>query len=297
MEAALPLVMEMFYVLRPTQALREWLSQRDVPRWMKLDRPHVWSQVGFPGDHDYVGQEEDAQTFLKLAVLAHFQAELERAMQAPRTVMEDSDVATRRVLAELLGPTPLCVEVFDRWWTLESVEGLNRVESTLAHIPVPTLRRVHGPEKRSPRVEAQRASCAAIAINGGPRPVGEWWKDAIEEREGHAPCLQLAVGWILERLVEKTPHRTCALRLLPVSLDAPAEDVLQVPGWTLQGRAYALREGIKLTLEEHDRYDNAWSFTYRVYAGARTAVAKGRACVQLEKTLNGWKVCFGSLEP
>jgi hypothetical protein len=204
--------MAQFYVLRPTQALLEWLAQRDVPQWMRLDHPHVWSQLGV-GDHDYVGQEENAQTFLKLAVLANFQAQL-----------------------AFIG------------------------------------RRV--------------------------RSVGEWWEDAIRDREEHAPCLQAAVSWVLERLAEKTPHRVCALRTLPFSLDARVEDVLHVPGWTLRNRGHDLREGIRLTLEDFEPYsEDVWSFTYRVFAGERRAVLKGTASLQLEKKQDGWTVRSGTVDP
>jgi hypothetical protein len=288
----LPLVMEMFYVLRPTQALLEWLAQRDVPEWMRLDQPHVWSQRGV-GDHDYVGQEENAQTFLKLAVLANFQDELERATHSPIHVMADHEEVRRRVLPELLGPPPLTVEVFDRWWLLESAVGLNGVESTIAHTPVPTLRKVRGPETLSPRVQA-RLSLIGRRVS----PVGEWWEDAIRDREEHAPCLQLAVSWVLERLAEKTPHRTCALRTLPFSLDEPVEKVLHVPGWTVRNRGHDLLEGIRLTLEEFEPYyEDVWTFTYRVFAGERRAVLKGTASLRLEKKEDGWTVRSGALGP
>ncbi|QSQ28501.1 hypothetical protein JY651_42675 [Pyxidicoccus parkwayensis] len=283
--------MAMFYVLRPTQALRQWLEERNVPRWMWLDRPHVWSQMGV-GDHDYVGQEENAQTFLKLAVLASFQGDLERATHSPIHVMADHEEVRRQVLGELLGPPPLTVEVFDRWWFLEPAEGLHTVEGTIGHTPVPTLRKVRGPEVLSPTVDAESYTGRRI------HPVGQWWEDSIREREEDVPRLQVAVSWVLERLTEKTPHRTCVIRTRPFSLGARVQDVLHVPGWTLHERGASLLEGIKLTLEEPVwGFEDVWNFTYRVYAGERRSVSKGTASLQLEKSGESWTVRSGSLEP
>ncbi|MCY1018570.1 hypothetical protein [Pyxidicoccus sp. MSG2] len=283
-------MMAMFYVLRPTQALLQWLEEQQIPWWVWSVQPRVWSQMG-EDDHVYPGQEENAQTFLKLAILAHFQWELECAIRSGMTEPVDYYAVTRRVLTGLLGPPPLTVEVFDRWWSLERADGMNSVESTLAHTPVATLRKVRGPEKVSPAVMAH--SCTRRCN----RPVGEWWRDAIEEREEHLPCLQLAVTWILARLAEMTPHRTCAIRTQALSLDAPVEEVLHVSGWTLQGRPYMLHEGIRLRLHEYDRYSNAWIFTYQVVEGERRPVSKGTASLQLEKKEDGWTVRSGTLEP
>ncbi|WP_240359258.1 hypothetical protein [Pyxidicoccus trucidator] len=290
-------MMDVFHVLRPTKALVEWLKERDVPAWMDLYRPHVWSEMGFHGDHDYVGQGEDGVTFLKLAVLANFLDRLESATLASSRELEAHDAVTRRVLTELLGPPPLTVETFDRWWVLECAEGLHSVESTLAHTPVRTLRQVRGPEQRSPTVEAHRSSYAAIAISGGPRPVGAWWDDAIRARDEDAPRLQCAVSWVLERLAEKTPHRTCSVWTRAFSLDVPVEDVLHVPGWTLHGRDLARHEGIQLTLENFEWGLETWTFAYQVYAGARRAALSGAAYLELEKDEHGWKVRSGSLKP
>lgn len=294
----MPPVLAAFYVLRPRDALREWLAQRNVPSWMELDQPHIWSQDEIPRDHDYVGQGEDAETFLKLAVLVSFQRRVERASRAPPKAREEYDVVKSRALSELLGPPPLTVAHFDRWWFLERAGwGASSVESTLAHTPVRTLRQVRGPDKRSPTVEAHRSSYAAVAINGGPRPVGEWWEDAIRWREQDVPRLRCAVGWVLERLAEKTPHRTCALRVRPFCVDGPIEAVIQVPGWTLHESTMDLLEGVKLTLEDFERMDDTWTVTYRIYSGERRATLSGTAYLQLERAGQGWKVCSGVLKP
>ncbi|RKG93704.1 hypothetical protein D7V88_01685 [Corallococcus terminator] len=285
--------MDAFYVLRPTPALLAWLKERDVPAWMRLERPNLWSQREV-GDHDYEGQGEDEQTFLKLAVLASFLRDLERA--SPDSTV-DPDAVTRRVLSELLGPAPLTVATFDRWWHLESVAGLSSVESTIAHTPVRTLRKVRGPEVRSPLVEAHRSSYRSAALDGGPRPVGAQWDAAIREREEDGPRLQCAVAWVLERLMEKTPHRLCALWTQPFSLDAPIEEVLHVPGWTLRSGGHDLREGIKLTLEEITWGLETWHFRYRIHSGERRASLSGTVQLLLEETPDGWAVRKGSVMP
>ncbi|ADO69559.1 uncharacterized protein STAUR_1755 [Stigmatella aurantiaca DW4/3-1] len=286
--------MDAFYVLRPTQALLAWLKARALPGGMNLERPHLWSQLEAPRDHDYEGQGEDAETFLKLAVLASFLDRLERASQAPTV---ENDAVTRRVLTELLGPPPLTVATFDRWWHLEPAAGMSSVESTLAHTPVRTLRKVRGPEVLSPLVQSHRSSSKVTALEGGPRPVGERWVAALREREEDAPRLQCAVAWVLERLVEKTPHRLCALWTQPFSLDAPVEEVLRVPGWTLRSGIHDLREGIKLTLEDFTWGDETWTFRYKIYSGERRAASSGTVHLLLEKTPNGWEVPSGSWKP
>ncbi|MCY1043240.1 hypothetical protein OV208_18125 [Corallococcus sp. bb12-1] len=289
----MPMVMDAYYVLRPTPALLAWLKERDVPAWMQLERPNLWSQ-GEVGDHDYEGQGEDEQMFLKLAVLASFLRDLERASQDSTA---DHDAVTRRVLSELLGPAPLTVATFERWWHLESVAGLSSVESTLAHTPVRTLRKVRGPEVRSPLVEAHRSSYRRAALDGGPRPVGALWDDALRAREEDAPRLQCAVAWVLERLEEKTPHRHCALWTHPFSLDAPVGEVLHVPGWTLRSVGHDLREGIKLTLKDFTWGDETWCFSYKIHSGERRAALSGTVQLLVEKTADGWEVQSGSWKP
>jgi hypothetical protein len=294
----LPPLMDEFYVVRPTPALCEWLKAREVPEWMQLDRPQLWSQLEVPGDHDYVGQAEDARTFLKLAVLASFQRRLDSAMRPSSKDMEDYDAATRRVLTALLGPPPLTLETFHRWWFLECAEGMHSVEGTIAHTPTPTLRKVRGPHNPSPTGRARFAAGAARVFDSRPRPVGESWDAAVRYREEDAPRLQCALSWLLERLAEKTPHRVCGVRLLPFSLDAPIEQVLHVPGWTLRGRVHDVLEGVRLTLEEPVwRGEPGWNFRYRIYSGQRQATGSGGAGLELEKDAQGWKVKSGSLGP
>jgi hypothetical protein len=281
-------VSEAFYVLRPTPVLLAWSRERDVPPWMGLERPRLWTQRE-AGDHDYVGQGEAEQTFLKLAVLAHFM-ELLEISQASEA---DVDVMTQRVLAALLGPPPLTVETFDRWWSLERAESLSSVESTLAHTPVRTLRKVRGPEDLGARVGGSRAPSGRLA----PRPVGEWWANVLRDREEDGPRLQCAVGWVLKHLEGMTPHRACALWVQPFSLDAPVARVLHVPGWTLSRRSHELREGITLTLEDFTWADEAWTFNYKVYSGARRPTSSGSVRLLLEKGPNGWAVQAGTWQP
>jgi hypothetical protein len=284
----MPPVLPAFYVLRPSKTLLEWLAERDVPTWLELDRPRIWSQDEIPPDHDYVGQGEDAQTLVKLAVLASFQRHAERAsLEAP----DASGAVTERVLRELLGPPPLTVERFDRWWFLERAAEHSSVESTLAHTPVRTLREVRGPAELSPTVKAHLSSHP----DADPRPVGEGWERLVHEREQHTPQLQCAVRWVLERLAEKTPHRTCALRVKPFSLDEPVEALLQVPGWTVHERGTRLREGVRLTLDELTRSDDTWTFSYQVLAGGPRAALSGTAWLKLQEAEQGWAVHSGAL--
>lgn len=268
--------MDAFYVLRPTPVLLAWLKEKGVDARLRLERPSLWSQREV-GDHDYEGQGEDEETFLKLAVLARFMHRLDRASQASGA---DTDLETARVLTELLGPPPLTVETFDRWWTLEEAEGLSSVEWTLAHTPLRTLLKVQGPDTRR-------------AISRPPRSVGEWWTDALHAKEEEAPRLQCAVAWVLERLKEKTAHRVCVLRIHPFSLDAPVAQVLHVPGWTLWSRGHDLREGIKLTLEDFMWGDDTWTFTYKVHEGERRSASSGTVWLVLEKGPSGWVVQSG----
>ncbi|WP_223642989.1 hypothetical protein [Corallococcus sp. EGB] len=272
--------MDRFYVVHPTPTLLSWLKEKGVPAWLRLDRPHLWSQREV-GDHDYEGQGEDEQTFLKLAVLASF---MNRADDARPAAEEDTELETARVLTGLLGAPPLTVETFDRWWTLERAEALSSVESTLAHTPVRILRKVQGPDARR---DGWRLS----------RSVGERWTDVIRAKEEDAPRLQCAVSWVLECLGLKTANRVCVLRIQPFSLDAPIEEVLHVPGWTLQRRSHDLREGVKLILEDFTWGDDAWTFTYRVHEGERGSASSGTVRLLLEKGPRGWAVQSGAWRP
>jgi hypothetical protein len=103
-----------YYIIRPTERLRERLERCDPDVAVLLGEPVLWSKWE-GGRTVWTPQDYEAQ--VKLLFLAHLRSEY--------LVGDGNKSELRDLLEELLGKPPFDLRVFDRWWTLERFEGIN----------------------------------------------------------------------------------------------------------------------------------------------------------------------------